>query len=145
MASDGSDGPALGLLDRNALRRSGSSAQAIAAHYDLPAGFFATWLGPELIYSCAYWEDDPGQDLAAAQLAKIDHVAESVDVRGKRVLDVGCGWGGLVERFAVHHGAREVRPADQLHRDVVVPVAVDLDPDDAAAEAEGDEALLGSL
>jgi hypothetical protein len=38
-----------------------------------------------------------------------------------------------------------VRPADQLHRDVVVPVAVDLEADDPTAEAEGDEALLGSL
>jgi cyclopropane-fatty-acyl-phospholipid synthase len=95
-------------LDRGLLRRAGSSPEAIAAHYDLPADFFATWLGPDLVYSCAYWSDDPAQDLASTQRAKIDDVAGALDVPGKRVLDVGCGWGALAERLVARHGAREV-------------------------------------
>ncbi len=101
--------PGVPALDAGALRRAGSSPEAIAAHYDLPAGFFATWLGPDLVYSCASWDSgDPTQDLAAAQRRKIGFFAAALDVGGGRVLDVGCGWGTLAERFAVHHGAREV-------------------------------------
>ena len=100
--------PGLPALDSEALRRSGSSPAAVAAHYDLPAGFFATWLGPELVYSCACWDAaDPGRNLSAAQAAKIDHFASALDVRGKRVLDVGCGWGALVRASVGRHGATE--------------------------------------
>ena len=70
--------PGLPVLDTEALRRSGSSPAAIAAHYDLPADFFATWLGADLVYSCAWWDPDrPGQDLSAAQDAKIDYFASA--------------------------------------------------------------------
>src|SRR5947209_4917564 len=73
--------PGLPTLDAEALRRSGSSPAAIAAHYDLPAGFFATWLGSGLVYSCARWDaDEPGQTLSAAQNAKIDHFASELDI-----------------------------------------------------------------
>jgi cyclopropane-fatty-acyl-phospholipid synthase len=108
MWADPSRGGTPGTLDPGLLRRAGSSPEAIAAHYDLPADFFATWLGPDLVYSCASWNGGPGQDLASAQRAKIDDVATVLDVRGKRVLDVGCGWGALAERLVVQHGAREV-------------------------------------
>ena len=94
------------VLDAEALRRSGSSPAAIAAHYDLPADFFATWLGPDLVYSCARWDDDdPAQTVARAQQAKIDYFARELDVGGRRLLDVGCGWGAAVRRFAGEHGA----------------------------------------
>ncbi len=99
--------PGLPVLDTEALRRSGSSPAAIAAHYDLPADFFATWLGADLVYSCAWWDPDrPGQDLSAAQDAKIDYFASQLDLRGKSLLDVGCGWGALVRRCVSRHGAR---------------------------------------
>jgi len=93
------------------LRAAGSSPQAIAQHYDLPPEFFATWLGPDLVYSCGLWPpgDEPGDDaLAWAQRAKIDHFATALDVAGKHVLDVGCGWGALALRFAGVHGAASV-------------------------------------
>src|SRR3954471_5680756 len=100
--------PGVPVLDSEALRRSGSSPAAVATHYDLPAGFFATWLGPDLVYSCACWDaGDPGQDLPAAQHAKIDYFASELDVRGKRLLDVGCGWGALVRTFITRHGAAD--------------------------------------
>jgi cyclopropane-fatty-acyl-phospholipid synthase len=101
--------PGLPVLDTETLRLSGSSPAAIAAHYDLPADFFATWLGPDLVYSCAWWDDDdPARSLSAAQDAKIDYFASALDVRGKRLLDVGCGWGALARRFAGRHGAKAV-------------------------------------
>src|SRR5690349_19064752 len=98
--------PGLPVLDAEALRRSGRAPAAIAAHYDLPADFFATWLGPDLVYSCAWWDPDRrGQDLPAAQEAKIDYFASQLDVQGKSLLDVGCGWGALVRRCVSRHGA----------------------------------------
>ena len=47
--------PGLPVLDTELLRISGTSPPAIAAHYDLPVEFFATWLGADLIYSCGWW------------------------------------------------------------------------------------------
>jgi cyclopropane-fatty-acyl-phospholipid synthase len=88
-----------------ALRESGTSPAAIAHHYDLSDGFFAIWLGTDLVYSCALWnQDDPGERLATAQQRKLDFFADELAVRGKRVLDIGCGWGALLDRFANSHG-----------------------------------------
>jgi cyclopropane-fatty-acyl-phospholipid synthase len=81
----------------------GTSSAAIAHHYDISDDFFKLFLGDDLIYSCALWRD--GDDLAAAQHRKLDWFAERLNVRGARVLDVGCGWGGLLERFVRVHGA----------------------------------------
>jgi len=87
----------------------GTSPAALARHYDLPAEFFALWLGPELVYSCARWEPDDAEDtLERAQHRKIDHFANALGVRGGRVLDVGCGWGGTADRLCAIHGAAAV-------------------------------------
>jgi len=86
--------------------RAGASQDAIMRHYDLSDDFFRLWLGDELTYSCAWWEADEGpESLDAAQARKIDYFANRLDVRGARVLDVGCGWGGLLDRFVRVHGA----------------------------------------
>jgi cyclopropane-fatty-acyl-phospholipid synthase len=75
-------------------------------HYDLSDDFFRLWLGPDLTYSCAWWEEGEGPDhLTAAQDRKIDFFAEQIGVRRAKVLDVGCGWGGLLDRFVTVHGA----------------------------------------
>jgi cyclopropane-fatty-acyl-phospholipid synthase len=86
------------------VKASGTSRAAIESHYDVSDEFFALWLGPELTYSCALWNDGD-DDLPTAQLRKLDHFARHLDVRGRRVLDIGCGWGSLLERFARSHGA----------------------------------------
>lgn len=85
-------------------KAAGTSPAAIAQHYDLPEEFFRIFLGDDLVYSCALWQD--GDDLDAAQRHKIDWFAERLGVRDCRVLDVGCGWGGLLERFVHAHGVR---------------------------------------
>ena len=88
-----------------ALREAGTSPAAIAHHYDLSDDFFALWLGDDLVYSCALWnQDDPGERLETAQQRKLDFFASELGVRGKRVLDIGCGWGALLDRFATSHG-----------------------------------------
>ena len=84
----------------------GTSPAAIMHHYDLPEDFFRLWLGPDMVYSCGWWQDaDLPDTLAQAQDRKIDFFAGRLGVQGRRVLDVGCGWGALLDRFARVHGA----------------------------------------
>ena len=84
----------------------GTSTRAIMHHYDLSDDFFRIWLGPEMVYSCGWWDAADGHDsLARAQLRKLDFFAGRLGVAGGRILDVGCGWGALLERFARVHGA----------------------------------------
>jgi cyclopropane-fatty-acyl-phospholipid synthase len=84
----------------------GTSPAAIARHYDVSDDFFSVWLGPELVYSCAWWDErDAGDDLLRAQHRKVDFFASELRVTGGRVLDVGCGWGAAVNRFVSVHGA----------------------------------------
>ena len=81
-------------------------AEAIRYHYDVSNDFYAAWLDPGMVYSCAYFEDGL-EDLATAQQKKIDHILRKIDLRpGQRLLDIGCGWGALVLRAAQHFGAR---------------------------------------
>ena len=71
------------------------SRRNVAHHYDLDGRFYSLFLDPDRQYSCAYYEDEAGT-LDDAQLAKRRHIAAKLAVRpGDRVLDIGCGWGGL--------------------------------------------------
>jgi cyclopropane-fatty-acyl-phospholipid synthase len=80
-------------------------AEAIRYHYDVSNDFYAAWLDPNMVYSCAYFEDG-SEDLASAQMKKIDHILRKIDLRpGQRLLDIGCGWGALAIRAAEHFGA----------------------------------------
>jgi cyclopropane-fatty-acyl-phospholipid synthase len=84
----------------------GTSPRAIRHHYDLSDDFFRIWLGPDMVYSCGWWDPGDGRDsLAPAQHRKLDFFADRLGVRGGRVLDVGCGWGALLDRFTRVHGA----------------------------------------
>jgi cyclopropane-fatty-acyl-phospholipid synthase len=81
-------------------------AEAIRYHYDVSNDFYAAWLDPAMVYSCAYFEDG-SENLATAQQKKIDHILRKIDLRpGQRLLDIGCGWGALVLRAAQAFGAR---------------------------------------
>lgn len=81
-------------------------AEAIRYHYDVSNDFYAAWLDPGMVYSCAYFENGD-EDLATAQQKKIDHILRKIDLRpGQRLLDIGCGWGALVLRAAQQFGAR---------------------------------------
>lgn len=72
----------------------------IADHYDLGNEFYAHWLDAGMSYSSALF-DAPGVSLEAAQAAKQAAVLDLLDAGpGRRVLEIGCGWGGLAERLA---------------------------------------------
>jgi cyclopropane-fatty-acyl-phospholipid synthase len=70
----------------------------VQAHYDLSNEFFAEFLDPSMVYSCAYFEP-PELTLEQAQLAKIDLALSKCDLQpGQRLLDIGCGWGATLQR-----------------------------------------------
>lgn len=80
----------------------GASAQAIQAHYDVSNDFYALWLDPTMAYSCALWE--AGDTLEQAQLRKLDFHLECAHATNKKnLLDVGCGWGALLERAVTNY------------------------------------------
>jgi cyclopropane-fatty-acyl-phospholipid synthase len=75
-------------------------AAAIGFHYDQPVEFYRAFLGDDLVYSCAYW-DDGVATLDGAQRAKLDYVLDKLRLQpGQSFLDIGCGWGSLVIRAA---------------------------------------------
>ncbi len=90
------------LRQRNGRRR---ARRNVAHHYDLNGRLYALFLDADRQYSCAYFEH-PGQSLGDAQLAKKRHLAAKLLVApDMRVLDIGCGWGGLALYLAETAGA----------------------------------------
>jgi len=68
----------------------------IAHHYDLGNDFYKLWLDPTMTYSCAYFKA-PDDSLETAQRNKIAHIGRKLQLQqGQTLLDVGCGWGGLL-------------------------------------------------
>jgi len=83
-------------------------AAAVSHHYDVSNTFYRLVLGPSLTYSCAVWHDSD-DTLEAAQANKYELICRKLDLRpGMRLLDVGCGWGGMVMHAAQHHGVHAV-------------------------------------
>ncbi len=93
------------------LRRSRTNTLAgsrnnIHHHYDISNEFYTLWLDHEMQYTCAYFPD-PQMTLEAAQTAKLDHVCRKLQLKpGDRVVEAGCGWGGLARHMARHYGAQ---------------------------------------
>ena len=83
-----------------------SDRKAVQSHYDVSNAFYALWLDPAMVYSCAYFEQG-NEDLPTAQMKKIDHILAKIKLQPEQtLLDIGCGWGALVMRAAGHYGAR---------------------------------------
>ncbi|MCM2253321.1 MAG: class I SAM-dependent methyltransferase [Ramlibacter sp.] len=79
-------------------------AQQVQFHYDVSDDFYALWLDPRRVYSCAYYRD-ASLSLAQAQEAKLDHICRKLMLEpGERFLDIGAGWGGLLLWAAEHYG-----------------------------------------
>jgi cyclopropane-fatty-acyl-phospholipid synthase len=101
--NDGRLSQALRLMSPHTRKK---DAEAIRYHYDVSNEFYAAWLDPGMVYSCAYFENGD-EDLGTAQTKKIDHILTKIGVRpGQSLLDIGCGWGALVLRAAQRYGAR---------------------------------------
>jgi len=115
-ASQAPEGPAPGRFQRmtrfatrrlaqhNPLRK---ARENVAHHYDLSPELYDTFLDRDRHYSCAYFPEGC-DDLEEAQQAKVDHLAAKLRLEGDpKVLDIGCGWGGLAVGLA-RRGAGEV-------------------------------------
>ena len=78
----------------------------VAHHYDLSKDFYRLFLDDDMQYSCAYFTS-PDDSLETAQKSKKHHIAAKLMLEpGHRVLDIGCGWGGLGPHLAKEHGAQ---------------------------------------
>ncbi|MFH1343469.1 MAG: cyclopropane-fatty-acyl-phospholipid synthase family protein [Pseudomonadota bacterium] len=89
-------------LNRNTRR---GSRRNIAAHYDLGNDFYRLWLDSSMMYSSAIYSS-PGESLENAQRTKLDRVIERLGLDGgERILEIGCGWGGLAERIIERTGS----------------------------------------
>jgi cyclopropane-fatty-acyl-phospholipid synthase len=78
--------------------------QSISYHYDLPVEFYQLFLDPRLVYSCAYFESE-NSNLDLAQERKLDYVCRKLRLQpGEHLLDIGCGWGGLIMHAAANFG-----------------------------------------
>ena len=85
-----------------------NSSKNIHAHYDLGNGFYSQWLDPSMSYSSAWFDNNPDQDLQTAQHAKVRRALRMAGVQAganQRVLEIGCGWGGLAEIATREFGA----------------------------------------
>ncbi len=80
--------------------------QAVSFHYDVSNDFYALWLDPAMVYSCAYFERSQ-DNIETAQRQKMDHICRKLRLRpGERLLDIGCGWGGLILHAARNYGVQ---------------------------------------
>src|SRR5262245_49951690 len=83
-----------------------ADARAIAHHYDVSNEFYALFLDPLMVYTCAYYRDPDGK-LEQAQQDKLELVCRKLELApGQTLLDIGCGWGSLAIWAAQHHGVR---------------------------------------
>jgi cyclopropane-fatty-acyl-phospholipid synthase len=88
----GKAGKLVSLFRRNPVAK---SRKNVAHHYDIGNDLYALFLDDDLQYSCAYFTD-PKNGLEQAQSDKKAHIAAKLDLKtGQRVLDIGCGWGGM--------------------------------------------------
>ncbi len=77
---------------------------AVAYHYNVAPEFYKAFLDAHMVYSCALFAEE-GESLEAAQIRKIDDVCQQLKLQpGQKLLDVGCGWGGLMIHAAQNYG-----------------------------------------
>lgn len=95
---------ALGAARSAPLHSEERDAAAVQSHYDVGNDFYSLFLDQRMVYSCAYYRTD-GATLEDAQIAKFDHICRKLRLQpGERMLDIGCGWGGLIQHAAAHYG-----------------------------------------
>jgi cyclopropane-fatty-acyl-phospholipid synthase len=93
-------------------REAGQGVEAdrrgISLHYDRPGDFYRLFLGPTMVYTCAYFRTSE-DDLDTAQHNKLDLVCRKLRLKpGQRLLDIGCGWGGLLRHAVANYGVTGV-------------------------------------
>lgn len=82
--------------------------EAVASHYDLPPQFFASFLGPHMAYSCAYFTNE-NNSLEQAEEDKLLLTGKKLDLKeDELLLDIGCGWGSFIFYAAQNFGCRAI-------------------------------------
>ncbi len=110
----------------NGLRHSlGRDAVAISHHYDVSNRFYEMVLGPSMTYTCAVFPDADAT-LEEAQREKYDLICRKLDLKsGQRLLDVGCGWGGMVRHAAREYGVQTLGVTLSLQQAEWAKAAID--------------------
>src|SRR5579885_1896663 len=108
MARSAGNQPWRSMLRRLHAHTRVSDSEAIRYHYDVSNDFYALWLDRNMVYSCAYYQTG-GEDIHTAQEQKLEHICRKLRLKpGERLLDIGCGWGGLLCWAASKYGVRGV-------------------------------------
>jgi cyclopropane-fatty-acyl-phospholipid synthase len=103
---DGTNGGVHGTALTGFLHSRDRDRRAISYHYDLSNEFYSLWLDRAMVYSCAYFKS-PHVGLDTAQEQKLDYICRKLRLQpGEQILDLGCGWGGLMMHAARNYGVR---------------------------------------
>jgi cyclopropane-fatty-acyl-phospholipid synthase len=93
---------------RGHLHSKSRDQQAVSFHYDVSNDFYRLWLDRQMVYSCAYFKSEH-DSIDQAQEQKLDYACRKLRLRpGERLLDIGCGWGGLILHAARNYGTHAV-------------------------------------
>lgn len=96
----------LGIIYRHGRNTLTQSRRNIHHHYDLGNDFYRLWLDQEMQYTCAYFPE-PSLSIEQAQEAKMELICRKLRLnKGDRVIEAGCGWGGLARYMAKRYGAK---------------------------------------
>ena len=100
--------PVVRAPESGAIHTPERDAAAVRSHYDVGNDFYKLWLDERMVYSCGYFTHADAS-LDDAQKAKLEHICRKLRLSpGERLLDVGCGWGGLIMHAAEHFGVSAV-------------------------------------
>jgi cyclopropane-fatty-acyl-phospholipid synthase len=119
----GSDTPASRL--RGACHSKERDLVAVTSHYDVSTKFYKLWLDRHMVYSCGYFAN-PNASLDTAQEQKLDYICRKLRLSpNEKLLDIGCGWGGLLMHAAQHYGVKAIgitlsEPQAKLARERIV-------------------------
>jgi cyclopropane-fatty-acyl-phospholipid synthase len=92
------------------------SARNIAHHYDLGNDFYKLYLDKSMTYSCAYFKNDD-DTLEEAQQQKYEHICRKLQLKeGESLVDIGCGWGGMLLYAAQHYGVKGLGCTLSVHQ-----------------------------
>ncbi len=90
------------------LNSASRSAKNISYHYDRGNDFYKLWLDESMTYSCAYFRSE-NDTLEKAQQQKYEHICRKLQLKkGETLVDIGCGWGGMLIYAAKHYGIKGV-------------------------------------